>query len=65
MPEPLDRSLDIAEGEIWHRIRTVLTPSFSSHKLKSMIPLMNTTCDSLLEIIGKSAESGESIDVLK
>lgn len=65
MPHPLDKSMDIAEGEIWHRIRTVLSPSFSSHKLKSMVPLMNTSCDSLLEIIGKLAESGESIDILK
>jgi len=65
IPEPMDTALDAAKGETWRRIRTVLSPSFSAHKLKAMTPLMNTACDTLLEKIKQVAESGESFDIVR
>ena len=61
----MNTSLDVAEGETWRRIRTILSPSFSAHKLKSMTPLMNVACDALLKKVEEVAKSGESFDMVK
>jgi len=61
----LNTSLDISVDETWHRIRTILSPSFSAHKLKSMVPLMNISCDVMLEKVENAAKTGQSIDIVK
>ena len=47
-PEPYDKMLSLAEGEDWRRIRNTLSPTFSAHKMKQMVPLMNSACDTLM-----------------
>ncbi|KAK3737559.1 hypothetical protein QZH41_017756, partial [Actinostola sp. cb2023] len=64
-PKPMDNSLTLLRGEDWRRrIRTTLSPSFSAHKLKGMIPLMNLACDTLVKKIDQVAEAGGSFDIL-
>ncbi|KAK3699413.1 hypothetical protein QZH41_018572, partial [Actinostola sp. cb2023] len=63
-PKPLDKSLNFVQGETWRRIRTTLSPSFSAHKLKGMIPLMNLACDTLVKKIDQVAEAGGSFDIV-
>ena len=42
--EPIDKMLSVVEGDEWKRIRNTLTPTFSAHKMKQMVPLMNSLC---------------------
>ncbi|KAK3734392.1 hypothetical protein QZH41_018031 [Actinostola sp. cb2023] len=64
-PKPINKLLSIVQGETWRRIRTTLSPSFSAHKLKGMIPLMNLACDTLVKKIDQVAEAGGSFDIVK
>ncbi|XP_020903634.1 cytochrome P450 3A11, partial [Exaiptasia diaphana] len=64
-PEPFDKGLFDVKGEKWKRIRTIASPSFSSHKLKGMVPLMNVRCDTLVSKVEEYAKSGETFDIVK
>jgi cytochrome P450 family 3 subfamily A len=57
--------MSIAKGETWHRIRTTLSPTFSAHKMKLMIPLLNKSCDLLEKKLDHVTETGETIDIHK
>ncbi|EDO33559.1 predicted protein [Nematostella vectensis] len=59
-PEPFDSMMTSAKYEKWHRIRNTLSPAFSAHKMKLMVPLINSSCDVLINKLTKVAESGES-----
>ena len=54
-----------AEREKWKRIRTTLTPAFSGLKMKQMVPLMNTCCDTLMRKLSKVADKEQSVDMYK
>ena len=59
-PGPLFRkNLLNARDETWKRIRNTLTPTFSAGKMKLMVPLIEKSCDTLLEKLEKIADSGE------
>uniref|UniRef100_A0A8C5QDU9 Cytochrome P450 n=1 Tax=Leptobrachium leishanense TaxID=445787 RepID=A0A8C5QDU9_9ANUR len=45
---PLETALTIAEDEQWKRIRTVLSPTFTSGRLKEMFPIMTDFTNSLV-----------------
>lgn len=45
----------------WKRIRNTLTPTFSAGKMKLMVPLIETSCDTLVEKLETVADSGEFI----
>ncbi|EDO45653.1 predicted protein [Nematostella vectensis] len=62
---PLDKMLTILPGEEWRNLRHALSPNFSAHKLKGMVPLMNKACDVYMKKIACAAETGETIDVMK
>lgn len=49
----------LARDETWKRIRNTLTPTFSAGKLKLMVPLMEKSCDTLVEKLEKIADTGE------
>ncbi|XP_040284650.1 cytochrome P450 3A9-like isoform X2 [Bufo bufo] len=48
---PLDSALTIAEDEQWKRIRTVLSPTFTSGKLKEMFQIMSDYSKTLVRNI--------------
>ena len=64
-PEPLDKMLTIVEGDEWKRIRNTLTPTFSAHKMKQMVPLMNSACDMLMKKFEDISSTGETFDILR
>ena len=55
----------VAEGEEWKRMRNILSPTFSVHKMKQMVPLMNSACDTLMKKLEEMSETGESFDIIK
>ena len=64
-PEPFNKMLNLVEGEDWRRIRNTLSPTFSAHKMKQMLPLMNSACDTLMKKLEEISRAGESFDVVK
>ena len=64
-PEPLDKMLAVVEGDEWKRIRNTLTPTFSAHKMKQMVPLMNSACDILMKKFEDFSSTGETFDILR
>ncbi|XP_051993134.1 cytochrome P450 3A30 [Xyrauchen texanus] len=60
---PLYDAVSIAEDDDWRRIRSVLSPSFTSGRLKEMFGIMKTHSNILVENMGKTAKRGESVDI--
>ena len=56
---PLNKNLLEVKDERWKRIRNTLTPTFSTAKMKSMVPLIEKSCDMLMDNLEKIADSGE------
>ncbi|XP_056272885.1 thromboxane-A synthase [Pseudoliparis swirei] len=63
--KPMTDCLLMLRDEQWKRVRSILTPSFSSAKMKEMVPLINTATDALMRNLNVSAESGEAFDIHK
>ncbi len=47
------------KGEQWKRVRSIMSPAFTSGKLKAMVPLIQRVGDDLIEFLAEKAESGE------
>lgn len=56
---PFEKNLLETKDETWKRIRSTLTPTFSAGKMKLMLPLIEKSCDTLMEKLEKIADSGE------
>ena len=56
---PFEKNLLETKDETWKRIRSTLTPTFSAGKMKLMVPLIEKSCDTLMEKLEKIADSGE------
>ena len=56
---PLSENLLDVKDEKWKRIRNTLTPTFSAGKMKLMVPLIEKSCETLMEKLEKIADSGE------
>lgn len=61
--KPMSDCLLMLKNEHWKRVRSILTPSFSSAKMREMVPLINTATDSLLKNLDAYEASGESFDI--
>ncbi|XP_015284768.1 PREDICTED: cytochrome P450 3A29-like [Gekko japonicus] len=59
----LDTSIVIVADEKWKRIRAVLSPTFTSGRLKEMFPIINHYGEVLVRHVEKKADSEESIDI--
>ena len=47
------------KGEQWKRVRSIMSPAFTSGKLKAMVPLIQRVGDDLIEFLAEKVESGE------
>uniref|UniRef100_A0A8C9YP11 Thromboxane-A synthase n=1 Tax=Sander lucioperca TaxID=283035 RepID=A0A8C9YP11_SANLU len=61
--KPMTDCLLMLRNERWKRVRSILTPSFSSAKMKEMVPLINTATNALMSNLNVSAESGQAFDI--
>uniref|UniRef100_A0A8C6XJ93 unspecific monooxygenase n=1 Tax=Naja naja TaxID=35670 RepID=A0A8C6XJ93_NAJNA len=59
----LNTSIVTAEDEQWKRIRTVLSPTFTSGKLKEMLPIIQNYVKNLSVLLQKKADRDELVDV--
>ncbi|XP_031759506.1 cytochrome P450 3A29 isoform X2 [Xenopus tropicalis] len=60
---PLKSSVLVSKDEQWKRIRTVLSPTFTSGKLKQMFPLMKHYGELLVKNIHKKIDNKEPLDM--
>ncbi|KAM3939196.1 cytochrome P450 3A24-like [Leptodactylus fuscus] len=60
---PLKSAVSIADDDQWKRIRTVLSPTFTSGKLKQMFPIVKQYGDLLVKNIQKKVDNKECIDM--
>lgn len=61
--KPLSDSVLMLGGSDWKRVRTILSPTFTSSKLKEMVPLITQVGDVLLQNLEKHAISGKGVDM--
>nr|XP_009934798.1 PREDICTED: cytochrome P450 3A9-like [Opisthocomus hoazin] len=59
----LKNAISLAEDEQWKRIRTVLSPTFTSGKLKEMFPTMKHYGEVLVKNVQKRAEKDNALSV--
>ncbi|KAK7798369.1 hypothetical protein U0070_018539 [Myodes glareolus] len=59
----MKRGITRSENEEWKRLRTLLSPTFSSGKLKEMFPIIQHYGDSLVKHIGQKAEKGKPVNM--
>ncbi|KAJ7372188.1 Thromboxane-A synthase [Desmophyllum pertusum] len=60
---PLDKGLFGARDDDWKRVRSILTPTFSSSKLKEIVPIMEEAANILLSKFENFAKEEKSVDV--
>ncbi|CAL1544080.1 unnamed protein product [Lymnaea stagnalis] len=60
---PFKDNLLTLKGDKWKRIRSIITPTFSSGRLKKMAPHVERNAKLLLENLRRKQESGEEIEL--
>jgi cytochrome P450 len=58
-------SLTFAQDETWRRIRRTVSPTFTSVHLKTMVPFMNESINTMLDKLDQLALSGEPCNIQK
>lgn len=59
----MKNAVSISKDEEWKRIRTLLSPTFTSGKLKEMLPIINQYGDALVKNLRYQAEKGKPVDL--
>ncbi|CAG2112282.1 unnamed protein product [Medioppia subpectinata] len=50
-------------GKRWKEVRSVLTPTFSASKLKTMTPIIDDAINNFIDIIERKCKTGEEFDI--
>ena len=50
-------------GQRWKQIRSILTPTFSASKLKTMTPIMEDAIDTMVELVDNHSKKDEEFDI--
>ncbi|KAL3842945.1 hypothetical protein ACJMK2_020918 [Sinanodonta woodiana] len=58
-----DSAVTAAQGDHWKFLRSTLSPTFSSSKMRNMTPLISKCLDSLIQNAWTMAEDGVSVDM--
>ena len=61
-PPPLNCGLLAAKNEQWKRIRSILSPSYTTGKMKQMIPLMEDAVNVLMKKLEDVADTGKKAE---
>ena len=64
-PEPLASMMTVVTGQRWKNIRSIMSPAFTSGKLKGMMYIMHKAGDVLLNKIAKATEDNTAVDIYK
>ncbi|KFV61432.1 Cytochrome P450 3A12, partial [Dryobates pubescens] len=59
----LNNAVSLAEDDQWKRLRTVLSPTFTSGKLKEMFPIMKHYGEALVKNVQKQVEKDSALPV--
>ncbi|NXE67494.1 CP3A9 protein, partial [Calcarius ornatus] len=59
----LNNAVSLAEDDQWKRLRTVLSPTFTSGKLKEMFPIMKHYGEALVKNVQEQVKENSSISV--
>ncbi|XP_057603482.1 cytochrome P450 3A29 [Hippopotamus amphibius kiboko] len=59
----MKNAISLSEDEQWKRIRTLLSPTFTSGKLKEMFPIIGQIGNVLVRNLRKEAEKGKPINM--
>ncbi|CAO2630201.1 Cytochrome P450 3A13 [Lemmus lemmus] len=59
----LKKGVTVCENEEWKRVRALLTPTFTSGKLKEMFPIIQKYGDVLVKIMSQEAKKGKPISM--
>lgn len=60
---PLNQTLLALKDKRWKEVRAVITPTFSSGKIKLMSQIFNKKIDVTIEVVSKKAQKNEMFDV--
>ncbi|XP_072415399.1 cytochrome P450 3A21-like isoform X1 [Chiloscyllium punctatum] len=60
---PLTESILVVEDDHWKRIRSVLSPTFTSGRLKEMCPIISRYAENLVKNAKQKAKLNESADI--
>ncbi|XP_012975873.1 cytochrome P450 3A25-like [Mesocricetus auratus] len=60
---PMKKAISISEDEEWKRLRTLLSPTFTSGKLKEMFPIIRQYGDTLVKNLRRQEEKGKPINM--
>lgn len=60
---PFKDMLTFLVDDHWRHVRNTLSPSFSSGRLKSMLPVIQRCCQNLVTRVGNNAQKGDEVDL--
>ncbi|RDD42488.1 Cytochrome P450 3A24, partial [Trichoplax sp. H2] len=60
---PFDKAVVQLKDQDWKRVRTILIPTFSTSKLKAIVPFVKGAGDDLIKTLSTAEEEGRVIDI--
>ncbi|KAL3842943.1 hypothetical protein ACJMK2_020916 [Sinanodonta woodiana] len=60
-----DSAVSVAQGDHWKFLRSTLSPTFSSNKMRNMTPLISKCLDSLIKNAMTMSEGGKSVEMME